>query len=266
MSSALQEGSATSTQRGWLVTARELYNGSSRRARRFRFGMLIVDVLAIGFFAVTSVVHQEPWVIAIDIALAVLFILDFIIRYRLSEGARQFFASPGTIADAVVIVSLLASAFFANFLFLRALRILRSYRVMAELSETWPWLRANAEMAQAILNVAVFIFVTASAVFVLQVGVNPKIVDFLDALYFTITTLSTTGFGDITLVGKTGQLISILIMLVGISLFLRMLQTIFVARKVRHECPDCGLSRHELDAVHCKACGRMLAIKDDGLI
>ena len=31
-------------------------------------------------------------------------------------------------------------------------------------------------------------------------------------------------------------------------------------RKVRFQCPDCGLMTHDPDAVHCKACGRLLKI------
>lgn len=85
-----------------------------------------------------------------------------------------------------------------------------------------------------------------------------------DTLCFTITTLTTTGFGDITLAGPAGRLISVLIMIVGVSLFL--LQTIFRPHKVRFECPDCALRIHDRDAVHCKHCGRVLPIPDDGAV
>ena len=33
--------------------------------------------------------------------------------------------------------------------------------------------------------------------------------------------------------------------------------------KVLFPCPQCGLQRHERDAVHCKACGQVLNIPDD---
>ena len=33
--------------------------------------------------------------------------------------------------------------------------------------------------------------------------------------------------------------------------------------KVRFKCPSCGLMRHDLDAVHCKACGELLNIPND---
>jgi voltage-gated potassium channel len=101
--------------------------------------------------------------------------------------------------------------------------------------------------------------------FVTQRGANPKIEDFVDALYFTAAALSTTGFGDVTLIGSTfGELLSVAMMIVGITLFLRLAQAVFrPGGKVRHPCPRCGLQRHEPDAVHCKACGQVLNIPDD---
>ena len=95
--------------------------------------------------------------------------------------------------------------------------------------------------------------------------VNDSINNYIDALYFTITTLTTTGFGDVILVGSTGRLLAVVIMIVGVALFLRLVQTIFRPSKVKYECPDCGLSRHELDAIHCKHCGRQLRIRTEGL-
>ncbi|MGE0855115.1 MAG: potassium channel family protein, partial [Hyphomicrobiaceae bacterium] len=87
---------------------------------------------------------------------------------------------------------------------------------------------------------------------------------YIDALYFTVTALTTTGFGDITLEGTSGRLLSIIILLIGVALFLRLVQTIFRPPHVSFECPDCGLRRHDTDAVHCKHCGRVLHITTDG--
>jgi len=53
-------------------------------------------------------------------------------------------------------------------------------------------------------------------------------------------------------------------MIVGITLFFRLAQAAFrPGGKVRFPCPQCGLLRHDPDAVHCKACGRVLNIPDD---
>ena len=101
-------------------------------------------------------------------------------------------------------------------------------------------------------------------VFVVQFGDNPDIASYIDALYFTVTTLTTTGFGDITLPGTSGRILSVFIMIFGVSLFLRLIQVLFRGSKVRYECPDCGLSLHDNDAIHCKHCGRVLHIETEG--
>ena len=53
-------------------------------------------------------------------------------------------------------------------------------------------------------------------------------------------------------------------MLAGVTLFLRLASALFRPAKVQYPCPACGLSRHESDAVHCKACGTLLNIPDEG--
>ena len=168
----------------------------------------------------------------------------------------------------MVIISLLLVAFTDNYAFLRvirSLRVLRSYHVLRDLRSTSAWFRTYEDIIQRTVNLGVFIFIVTSAVYVTQHNINPGIKTYIDALYFTITTLTTTGFGDITLLGPAGRLIAVVIMVAGVSLFLRLLQVIFRPNKVRFECEDCGLLVHDADAVHCKHCGRVLHIQTEGI-
>jgi voltage-gated potassium channel len=114
------------------------------------------------------------------------------------------------------------------------------------------------------VHLGVFLFVMTGIVYETQHWANPDIRNYVDALYFTVTALTTTGFGDITLRGTTGRLISVVIMIFGVTLFLRLLRSLLQPHKVRFSCPACGLQRHEADAVHCKACGKVLNIPDEG--
>src|SRR3546814_15032504 len=93
----------------------------------------------------------------------------------------------------------------------------------------------------ACVNLAVFIFVATALVFTLQYRRNPEIDSYLDALYFTVTTLTTTGFGDITMTGPLGRPLAVGLMLVGVALFFRPAQAIFRPATVRFNFPDCGL-------------------------
>jgi len=168
---------------------------------------------------------------------------------------------PLGLADVAVIISFLApiSGHGLGFLrALRALRLLRSYRIASRMKRDFPFVRRNYDTIIAGTHLFVFLFVMTAIVYETQQGQNPEIGNYIDALYFTVATLTTTGFGDITLPGRTGRLLSIVMMIVGVSLFLRMVQVLFRPRRMQCGCSFCGLSEHESDAAYCKRCGMLL--------
>jgi voltage-gated potassium channel len=230
--------------------------------------MLGVDLLVVGFVIVSSFFRGTGWTEALDPVFGTIILLDFVARLWISGRPLRQLIHPLNIADMIVIVSLLAPAAGENFAFLRVLRVLRvlrSYRTLARLRRDVPFLRQHEDAIFSVLNLAVFLLIMTALVFETQVGRNEEIRNYADALYFTVTTLTTTGFGDITLQGTYGRLLAVLIMIFGVSLFIRLAQTLFRPQKVRYRCPHCGLLRHDADAVHCKACGEILNIPDEGL-
>ena len=189
-------------------------------------------------------------------------------RLYVSPYPIREFAHPSTWADMVAIFSFLAPVAGEGLGFLRILRTLRllhTYQLVARLRADSSFFRRNEEAIIAVVRLGVFLFIMTGVVYETQHWRNPEIANYVDALYFTVSTLTTTGFGDITLEGSLGRLIAILIMIFGVTLFLRLLQALLRPQKVRFRCPDCALERHELDAVHCKACGKLLKIPDEGL-
>ena len=247
---------------------RDIYYGNTPRAIRARFVFLIFDLLVVSYFLATTFLELHEWIIYVDMAIGVILVVDFVGRWLASTDRGAFLIKPITIVDFIVIASLFVPSLIGNFAFLRlvrSLRLLRSYAVVQELRSRSRFFAKNEEVVFSSLNLVVFIFVVTAAVYVLQVPVNDSINNYVDALYFTITTLTTTGFGDVILVGSTGRLLAVVIMIVGVALFIRLVQTIFRPSRIRYECPDCGLTRHELDAVHCKHCGRQLHIRTEGI-
>jgi voltage-gated potassium channel len=126
--------------------------------------------------------------------------------------------------------------------------------------------KRNEEVIIAVTNLSVFIFVMTAIDYETQRVLNKDIANYADALYFTVTALTTTGFGDITLPGTSGRLITVAIMIFGVTLFFNLARALLAPSKVRFSCPTCGLQRHDIDAVHCKACGTTLNIPDEGLV
>jgi voltage-gated potassium channel len=233
---------------------------------RYQSAVLLVDLAIIGFFIASPLLRDAESFLWIDLSIAALLALDLIARGLASTDVLRWLRQPPVIIDIFILVTLLAPTWFFNLGFLRILRLW----TLTRSNVFWrPLLKRGLglyrEPIQAGINLFVFLFVVTGFVYTAfarsgQGNIN----GYVDALYFTVTTVTTTGFGDIILPGTFGKLTSIVIMIIGISLFVRLAQAIFRPAKVQFTCPECGLQKHEPDAVHCKACGHLLNIPDSG--
>jgi voltage-gated potassium channel len=250
-----------------LATLRELYEGQTERANRFRRALLVFDLATLAFIVATSFTPRSLLVEAIDVALGLLIATEFVARMTACRERGRELLRLSTWTDLIAIASFLAplTSEGAGFLrVMRTLRILRTYTTLNQLRGREGPLTRNEETVLAVANLVVFIFVMTAVVYETQHRTNDEIGNYADALYFTVTALTTTGFGDITLPGTAGRMLTVLIMIFGVTLFLRLAQVLFRPHKVRFPCPTCGLQRHDPDAVHCKACGTLLSIPDEG--
>ncbi len=250
-----------------LDELRKLYEGESARAYRFRYSILAFDLATIVFVVATSFRGQGPVVRLLDIIIGAIILLDFVARIAIQDRKLRYLAHPVTLADVGAILSFLAPIAGEGFGFLRVLRTLRllhTYQLLDRLRQDFPFFRRNEEVVLAAINLVVFLFVMTGLIYATQHVSNPQIGNYADALYFTVTALTTTGFGDITLEGTSGRMLSVAVMIFGVTLFLRLAQVLFRPSKVRHPCPECGLVLHDADAVHCKHCGTILRIETEG--
>lgn len=250
-----------------LIT--ELYESDTKRAVRFRYGLLVFDVVTVLFLVTSSFLAERLPVEIIDALIGLGIMADFAARLWISRSRLADLVHPFGVADLIVMASLLAPIVGEGLAFLRVarmLRLMRSYQLLRRLRQDFSYFRRNEQTIWAALNLVVFLFVMTAIVYETQHYMNDKINNYADALYFTVTTLTTTGFGDVTLEGTSGKMIAVLIMIFGVSLFLRLIQVVIRPPKVEHKCPRCGLKRHDSDAVHCKACGQILNIEDEGLV
>ncbi|MFP4109040.1 MAG: ion transporter [Desulfonatronovibrio sp.] len=244
-----------------------LYEGRSRASLRFRMCLLFLDVAIVCSFIVVSFMGLPSGFYLADLLFAFIVLLDLVARWFIARDGRKFLFNPYNWADLVVVLSLVAPLFFGDFAFLRvirALRVMRSHRVLQEMRKDITFFRRNEEVIQRSLNLLVFIFLISSFVYVVQAERNPDISTYTDALYFTVAALTTTGFGDIVLLGESGRWLSIAILVFGVGLFLRLLQSVFRPSKIKQKCSGCGLLLHDSDALHCKHCGREMKIETEG--
>ncbi|WP_062115126.1 potassium channel family protein [Aureimonas sp. AU40] len=249
----------------WRETLRALYVGDEPRAERFQWAVGTVDLAIIVFFIFAPVLEGRPSFLWIDYSIAVLLAVDLSARALAARSFRAWILRPTVWVDFVVLATLLAPLTFANLGFLRILRLW----TLSKNDLFWRSLRRRGyreweDVGRASINLLTCLFLITGFIYTFFAEDGSGLEGYVDALYFTVATVTTTGFGDITLPGTAGKLTAIVTMIVGISLFVRLAQALFKPYKVFFSCPKCALQRHEPDAVHCKACGHILAIPDEG--
>jgi voltage-gated potassium channel len=246
-----------------------LYEGTGTASFWFRWALLAFDFLTIGYFLWAPFDTRDRGHYTIDYIIGAVIALDLAARFYIERQKHRFFLKWINWADLVVVVTMIAPLLVSNFAFLRILRAVRAVRAFTfirRVKGVTPFFQRHERIIDKVTNLIVFVFVTAAIVYATQVGRNQDIHTYVDALYFTVTSLTTTGYGDVLLEGQIGRIVAILVMVLGLSLFLQLLRAIIEPdHKVDQECETCGLVRHDRDAIHCKHCGAPIKIRTEGL-
>lgn len=105
-------------------------------------------------------------------------------------------------------------------LLLRSIRFLRLgilvYRTK-ELIDTFSFVFRDVNFTKVLFLTLITIATSATAFYIVEAGYSVH--SFWEALWFTVVTITTVGYGDITPVTSLGKFITAVIMLVGISLW-----------------------------------------------
>jgi hypothetical protein len=148
-----------------------------------------------------------------------IFLGDFIYRISTAPSPGRYFFRGFGWAD------LLASLPFPQFKILRLFRLLRVFRLLRELGPRTVWStlihdRANsALMTLLLMGVLVLQFGSISILAVEENADGANITSASDALWYTLVTISTVGYGDRFPVTNAGRLIGTLIIVVGVGIF-----------------------------------------------
>ena len=248
---------------------RALYHGTSQTAVRFRLAVLTIDLIIVAFFIAAPVLKHVGFAFyVVDYVVAAILAADLAARALAYTDIKDWLKRPIVWVDLFILATLLFPAWLFNLGFLRVLRLwtlVNSEFFWRTIGRRYDDTRVE-DTVRALVALVTFVFVATGFVYTSFMGRHEGITGRIDALYFTVTSLTTTGYGDITLPGAWGKIVSVVIMLIGVTLFVRLGQTLLRPNKVRYPCEQCGLQVHDPDAVHCKACGHLLCIPDDGAV
>ncbi|MFF2486323.1 potassium channel family protein [Microbacterium sp. NPDC058062] len=183
----------------------------------------VLSILSIGNLVFMYVIAGDT---ALELVLSVMnalfsaiFLGDFIYRISTAPKASRYFFRGFGWAD------LLASLPFPQFKILRLFRLLRVFRLLRELGPRTVWTtlihdRANsALMTLLLMGILVLQFGSITILYVEEDADGANITSASDALWYTIVTISTVGYGDQYPVTNVGRMIGTLIIVVGVGIF-----------------------------------------------
>ncbi len=183
----------------------------------------VLSLLSIVNIVLVYAFHDDPsmqTVLQVMNALfSLIFLGDFIYRMITAEKASRYFFRMWGWAD------LLASLPLPQLKILRIFRLLRVYRLLRELGPRTVWrllVRDRADSAlMVLLLMGVFVLQFGSlVVLAVEKGADgANIESASDALWYTIVTISTVGYGDQYPVTDVGRLIGAVIIVVGVGIF-----------------------------------------------
>ena len=164
---------------------------------------------------------------AVNALIFVAFAIDYLVELSVAQDRRNYVLHEWT---SLVIVISQGFAILPSLGVLGAFRIVRALRPiifltrivsigLAEAHELRHTLKAKA-MSTA-LGIAGLVWITAAVAFTLveDMGTGRRVDSFGDALWWSATTISTVGYGDVYPVTPIGRIVAVFTMIVGVSTF-----------------------------------------------
>lgn len=238
--------------------------------------LIVTSVLAVLLESVASITasyHTE--LLIAEWALTIIFTIEYTLRLitvkRPLAYARSFFG----VVDLLAILPTYLSLFVGgaqSLLVIRALRLLRVFRIfklaryLDESRMLMVALRASGRKILIFLfAVLTLVIIIGSAMYLIEGGDDTAYTSIPRSIYWTIVTLTTVGYGDITPQTVPGQVLASMVMILGYGMIA--VPTGIVSVEISkatgapistQACPACSHDGHAPDAKHCKFCGEKL--------
>jgi voltage-gated potassium channel len=206
---------------------------------------------------------------ALNNGILIIFTIEYCLRFWSAEHKLRYFFNLYSLIDLVAILPFLFTAldirFIRIFRWFRILRLIRFFEGKTIFG--YVTRQDSAIFVRILFTVFTIIFIYSGLIYQVEHSINSdKFATFLDAVYFSVATMTTVGYGDITPVSQMGRLLAVLMILTGIALIPWQIgdlikQLIKATNQMEIRCPHCGWPTHDADARFCKICGWQLVGK-----
>ena len=241
--------------------------------------IILLNLFICAFLVIETYVESEStlsllW--QVEQIIVFFFVIEYAARLYGSENRFKQLIDIYSIIDLIAILptlALMVSPYFGiefDFTLIKFIRIIRVLRIFRFLRFTadpdFFFGSITTHVLQVVklcLIIFMIFFISSGWFYYFENGLNDKVQTFGDAFYFSVVTLTTVGFGDITPVTRWGRNVTVIMILSGI-IFIpwRVSQIVkewvHMSAKADVICQGCGLRYHDRDASHCKSCGHVI--------
>jgi len=245
---------------------------AGQRFDMFLIYAILISVLAVILNTVDSLNHEFSSVFfLIEWLFTGLFTLEYLVRIFCSPNRRKYLFSFYGFVDLVSIIPsylgliVIGAQYLLIIRLVRVLRIFRVLKLVRYLSEADVLMRSIVQARRKVFvffSIVLILSTLFGCLMYVVEGPGNGFSSIPKSIYWTIVTITTVGYGDITPHTVLGQLISTLAMLTGYSIIAipTGIITAELANEMQREksvypCPNCVKAGHDMDAVHCKWCG-----------
>lgn len=182
-----------------------------------------IAIMALETFALPDILKEI--ILAVDIALSLVFVAEYIFRVTVAENKREYVTSFYGIIDLVAIFPLLipASASVRVVRLLRVLRVIRLLKISRYTIALDNYKQALklivAEVALFTVVALVFIISFAFVIYELEHEVQPDVYrNIFDSFWWATISLTSVGYGDIYPVTVAGRILTLVMVLTGMGI------------------------------------------------
>ncbi|NNC74647.1 MAG: ion transporter [Acidimicrobiia bacterium] len=262
------------TETGWRERVRHIiFDHNTPESRGFDIGLLALIAISVVLVMLETVeeieARYDTLLFVLEWIITILFTIEYVARLATVANkwryARSFFGVVDLLAILPVYISLVLPG-AQSLLVIRSLRLLRVFRVLKMarfISEANYLVRAIKSSSRKIivfLIVVVLINVIVGSTMYLIEGPENGYDSMFRGLYWSIVTMSTVGFGDISPSTPLGQVLAAILMIVGYSVIavptgIVSAEIASSSRPREEACSNCGSAVHSETARFCDACG-----------
>lgn len=172
------------------------------------FSIITVDLVALGLGISTS--HLKALDPIHDIICG-FFFSEWALGLALASDRRAYLRTPARIGD------LISSIPFS--LLFQSVRLIRVFRVLRLLRVVWRMRRIRGRIREVVYMAGLVAAMAVSGAFALRMTEPETVSSFEDAMWWSIVTMSTVGYGDIAPTTAAGRAVAMTLIFLGIATF-----------------------------------------------